>query len=309
MYIGVHPKDECTRYLRGRRICSMDAWWRIYNFQTYPKPDPNVIVKKVRNEVFVLKYRSLDKLTDMDVYLNRPSSMGNFLYEEFFTRFIVVFEQPKYGEFFEILKNAGYSKSIFVKKRKNPANVLVRLEMVAFSSGELWYLREILRHKAFRSFEEARTVVCPLTKESIVCETFQMAAVQEGYVLEGRECILCFHEAMISSSSKQLRQLFVMQTLNGYPTVLVFTDTLCVEAMEQDFLIQFRDANLARQKLLEDLQERLYSDGNGKKLKDFGLPEPKENVTELDRERIRYTRNSETETYRELCEKGKIYIV
>jgi hypothetical protein len=32
--------DEISHYIRGRLLCSMDAVWRIFGYQTYPATSP-----------------------------------------------------------------------------------------------------------------------------------------------------------------------------------------------------------------------------------------------------------------------------
>jgi hypothetical protein len=44
-------KDEQALYMKGRKLCSHDAVWRILRYKTYPATNPGV---KVNNE-FILK--------------------------------------------------------------------------------------------------------------------------------------------------------------------------------------------------------------------------------------------------------------
>jgi hypothetical protein len=44
-------KDEQALYMKGRKLCSHDAVWRILRYKTYPATNPGV---KVNNK-FILK--------------------------------------------------------------------------------------------------------------------------------------------------------------------------------------------------------------------------------------------------------------
>jgi hypothetical protein len=44
----IDDRDEINLYLRARMICSMDACWRVFGYQTYPKSSPSVIVVQVK---------------------------------------------------------------------------------------------------------------------------------------------------------------------------------------------------------------------------------------------------------------------
>jgi hypothetical protein len=65
------------------------------------------------------------------------------------------------------------------------------------------------------------------------------------------------------------------------------------------------DAALAYQKMLKDLQYRVYTDGN-KKLKDFGFPEPDKCDTELQRERIVFKAPQQQQLFEKLSSKGNL---
>ena len=95
--LALHAKDEIGRYVRGRRLCSMDAMWRLMGFQTYPASDPPVTGVKVRSPNFMLDYTDKKKLTDLIVYFARPAELSVLRFAEFFSQFRTVRLRPTRG--------------------------------------------------------------------------------------------------------------------------------------------------------------------------------------------------------------------
>ena len=83
-------------------LCSMDAMWRVFGYQTYPAPYPTVIQVKVKLPAQLLLIQNEQKLCDLLVYLARPQT--------------VEFEQMLYTEFFKEWKY-GYEKNIPLKHK------------------------------------------------------------------------------------------------------------------------------------------------------------------------------------------------
>ena len=64
-------------------------------------------------------------------------------------------------------------------------------------------MRLILLNKPIKSYNEALND----------CETFQLAAISEGYVNDKQEVLICFQMATTYSTPQQLRALFVPLTI------------------------------------------------------------------------------------------------
>jgi hypothetical protein len=156
--------------------------------------------------------------------------------------------------------------------------------MVPFNCGELWHLRQIILHMPIRSFEDAKTI------DGIRHDTFQHAAIAAGYVHDGEEALMCFKESQHYCTPAQMRSLFVTLTTEGYSTIQIWDDLELQDVLHRDF--EARSAGEVMQLLLQDLQQRLNV--NGKRLSDYGLPEPANHFSELDLEYLRFPSTSQS---------------
>ena len=95
-------------------------------------------------------------------------------------------------------------------------------------AGELYYLRMLLMIvKGSTSYADIRTF------NGIVYDTFCAACEERGLLESDNEWKLLFHEAIISASSYQLRQLFV--------TVVMFCPVGNVCALFNTYWLSFID--------------------------------------------------------------------
>src|SRR3546814_13355921 len=74
------------------------------------------------------------------------------------------------------------------------------------------------------------------------------------------EAWLCFTDSLGEATPSELRGLFVLLTREGYPTVRIFRDAECLEAMMADFLEREDSRQLAHHALLQDLAGRMQDD-------------------------------------------------
>jgi hypothetical protein len=194
----------------------MDACWRILGYKTYPASTPTVLTIKVKSEQDVIDLRSDGKLCDLAVYFNRPvenRQFDNLKYTEFFKIWDYSFSVPKRfqnvianenprGELFS--SNQIITKTVFIYKRKNPNNNIVRMGMLYISAGEMWYLRILLLHKPADSFHNLKFV------DGVEYSSFQAAAIASRLVIHNQEAEICFNDAIqIGSTLYQLRAMFV----------------------------------------------------------------------------------------------------
>jgi hypothetical protein len=299
----VNEKDEIKLYLRGRMLSAMDACWRIFGYQTYPASQPSVVTIKAKNELEMILLLNDGKLCDLAVYFNRPINniqFNDLTYSNFFKyweysytkpkRFesIIVNNNKKNGDIFEI--NCFLKKPLFVFKRLKNAQQIVRIGMLYITVGELWYLRLLLLNKSAYSHSGIKIV------DGYEYPTFQMAAIKLNFN-EGK---LCFIDAInIGSSPQQLRNLFISLTLQGYVTLIIFTNRELKNYLYQDLLLKFSNNYvLAENELLKILSHRFKQEK--KCNSDFGLPEPEDDHTELQIEKLNYDPIQQTELLHQL---------
>jgi hypothetical protein len=128
---------------------------------------------------------------------------------------------------------------LYLYKRKDNADRIVRTEMIYITAGEPYYLRLISKSRPFNSFKDARTV------NGTVYATFQEAAIASHLVEDDRDARQCFLEAShfngtgpqdVHLTPSRLRGLFAHLTLNGYPTLNIFNDVALRDTMLTDLL-------------------------------------------------------------------------
>jgi hypothetical protein len=167
---------------------------------------------------------------------------------------------------------------IYVTKSEH----IVRMSMVPFSAGEIFWLRTLLYRTPSYSFVDLRTV------DGVIYTSFQAAAAQRKFAEDLAIAKETFHECLIYSTPHELRVLFVNMTIHGFPTVHLYELDAYREAMSQDFFAQdSRHRGSADNKLLLALARCLKQQGN-KTLDEFGLPMPQAQDTELQIERLNY---------------------
>jgi hypothetical protein len=116
---------------------------------------------------------------------------------------------------------------IFVTKWQRPDQCIVRMNMLYSSAGEVYYLRLLLNHFAARSFKELLLIPTididnisePNDNSFEAVTTYQEACMHRGLLNDLKEALLCFEHSMITSTPPQLRNLFIIQTLQGFPTI------------------------------------------------------------------------------------------
>jgi hypothetical protein len=75
--------DEIKLFIHGQVVCAMGAMWCFYGYQDYPASIPAVCSFKVGTPEqldFIVGY---GKISDLQVYYNRPTKLENFKYVDF----------------------------------------------------------------------------------------------------------------------------------------------------------------------------------------------------------------------------------
>lgn len=286
--------DEIKMHVRGRYICSMEAMWRAYGFETYPPTNPTVVVAKVYVEEYVTGIQHLNKVTDLIIYFNRPIQLHQLTYSEFIRRYLYKRNQPpvRASEVYEI-RLPYITSPIFIYARQNSDKVIPRIEMVPITVGELWYLRLILLKRPAVSYKDCKTV------NRITYLSYQEAAIASGYISDNDDISLqCFRDAMNTATPDELRNLFVTLTLAGFPTICLLKDDMTKHKMTEDYMTDpFNN-------LLIDISRRLEEEGCS--MTQYGLPEPENHTTELEREKAKYNQNEQRILYEALMSSTRL---
>ena len=297
----VNNNNEIKLYIRGRYLCSMECYWRILGYETYPSPSPSVRIIKIVSEQNSIESISKGKTPDIIVYFRRPTVLQNLKYTELFNRYTWSYTKP--NSFNE--NEPGYyiismdnCKKIYLYKRSISRPSITRLENIAITAGEMFFLRLILYNFPKLSYRDC------FQFNGRIYNTYQEAAVAAGIVKDSGEVYCCFEEAehFQNMTPGELRTLFVISTLQGFPTLTVLNEERFRNLLYDDFLHNYNPPNhqAAWNDLLCDFSNRFESDG--KNMKDYGLPEPKNMKTELEIERHKYNCDDQLSYYYKLCD-------
>jgi hypothetical protein len=201
---------------------------------------------------------------------------------------LVKFSEAKDQEahyFMERASTVG-ATSMHVVLRRGAVH-LSRIQSIRPSKGELFYLRALLQARASNSFSDVRTV------NNIEYPTFQDAAIQLGLFADTNEAMYAMLEAVQTlRTPRQLRVLLVHLLVNDCVTTpMVMWETFHAE-LAYDFTLRNENVleigiNLALEEMAALLEEY------GRKLSDFGLPEPVIHTPEVIHELARWGSNRE----------------
>jgi len=169
---------------------------------------------------------------------------------------------------------------IYITKRLQPQKCVVRMQMLFSSAGEIYYLRLLLLNYPTRGYSELllhhddtiqvnndsnphNNSVISRPDEEVYYNSFQQACFHHNLLDENTQATQCFEEAKIFSTPSELRNVFVILTIQGFPTRHIFDDPTMYKAMALDYIHQRNDGDdslLARNDLLMDLSSRLTSE-------------------------------------------------
>ena len=173
--------------------------------------------------------------------------------------------------------------------------VICRMGMIYITAGEPFYLRQLILNRTGRTFDDFKTVV------DITLPTYQDACYALGIIEAKEEAKLCLEQNILFATPSELRSLFVMLTVQGFPTIAAYNDDTIRHAMSIDYSVRLNEAISSDgvvNELLIDLQDRFVS--MGRSLDFYGLPMPQRCITELERESKRYKILDQQQLYTEL---------
>ena len=296
----INDNDEINLYLRGRYLCSMDCYWRILGHETYPSPSPSVRIIKIVSEQKCSATIANGNVPDIVVYFHRPPLLSNMKYSDLFNSYTWSYKKPNRFRDDEIgyytVTIRGIAKNIYLYKRSDHYPSITRLEVIAITAGELFFLRLILYNFAKTSFADCYQF------NNRKYNTYQEAAIAAGIVKDNDEVYSCFEEAehFQDMSPAELRSLFVVSTLQGFPTLRILNEERFRHLLYNDYLHNYNppNHNAAWNDLQCDFCNRFESDG--KNMKDYGLPQPAYMKTEIEIELNKYN-NDERLAYTTNC--------
>jgi hypothetical protein len=274
--------DEISDYINARYLSASEAMWRIFQWDITSK------TPAVKSLHVHLQSRNLHQMyskdnsesggTDLLRYFVRP--IDPIFDDLLYTQYYVQFRQMALGA---TIPNNGAETTwleqtcvgflqmrVVGRCRERP---IARRATVSPRTGDLYYCRALLQHKAARSFVELQT------HDEIVYPTFQEAAQAMGLFEDRSEAFQTLQEAVeLFCSPCQLRFMFGYLIINSpHPAVNLFI--AFQEQLSADHMDRTQNAPLALQFTLKDIASALIS--QSAKLSDFGLPNPEENVDEL----------------------------
>ena len=217
----------------------------------------------------------------LDRYLSRPedTTFDSIKYCEYYEQYMVSNTIPRRATATCRDQVPGHEMYVYRRLR---GEKICRMNILYPSSGEVFYVKLLLLHTTPRSFLLARTV------DGTVHDSFQAATWALGLLDNINEGELCFTEAVESGYSPvQLRCLLVTLIMDGAPAQELLEsnrDILMADLSEVPGTL----VDVAWNRCLQNLSDRLET--LGRSMSDFGLPEPVRELTEVDRERLRWNR-------------------
>lgn len=299
------PIDEIDDYWNARYLSAGEAAWRILGFHVAKKTPavsalPIHLPGSTSNRQYARKAGLAPTLSQLERYFLRPSgtftdgpletdrSFSALTYAEYYSLFRLV----KYNEandlkphYFLEQPNATGAPRMHAILRNKAHIHLSRIQSVRPSQGELFYLRAILQHKACLSFRDALTV------GNTEYTTFQDVAIQLGLFADSNEATYAMLEAVQTlRTPRQLRLLFVHLLVNDcVDSPIAMWDTFQVE-LSWDFILRANNiTHMGLNSALDDISHLLEE--YGKRLSDFGLPEPIVHSREVEHELMRWGQN------------------
>jgi hypothetical protein len=241
MYSGQEcdSHDEIILFLYGQVVCGMGAMWHFYGYQDYPASIPAVCSFKVQTtQQLDFIVRSV-KISDLQVYYNRPTEIENFKYVDFLKTYNISSTLPRFYQnntndcrnnvqndrhYFEVYSNDNNDVYTNIYIPLNKVKRCKRLEMLYRTSGDIYYLWLLLLHKpSCRDKENLTYIPVHGGGEPLVCASYQQLAIAHGIVDSIDNVRLTFDDMCEFGIAAQCRSYFVVLTLHGYDTAAKMT--------------------------------------------------------------------------------------
>ncbi len=184
--------------------------------------------------------------------------------------------------YFEVYINDNDDVHAYKYIPLNKVKRCVRLEMLYRTSGDIYYLCQLLLHKPSRG-DKDNIMYIPVHGggEPLVCASYQQSAIAHGILDSIDNVRLTFDDMCEFGMVAQCRSYFVVLTSDGYETHAIFDNDQQRNFMYMDY-VQFHNAQTienAQVLMLQDL-EQLFCKRRSSLLK-FGFPTPRRVPTEV----------------------------
>jgi hypothetical protein len=154
--------------------------------------------------------------------------------------------------------------------------------MLYVTSGDIFYLCLIVLNRKTCSDKDVLTYipVCGGGKP-IVCMSYQQSAIAHGYVDSTADVHATYDDMCTNGTGAHCRSYFVVLSLHGYATHVIFNDYKRRCFMFMDYITyQGVPQVVAAQMMLQDLERRVCKSHSS--LEKFGFPTPDGVPTELE---------------------------
>jgi hypothetical protein len=135
----------------------------------------------------------------------------------------------------------------------------IHIKMLYVTSGDIFHLRLILwLNRKARSDKDVLTYI-PVCGggESIVCTSCQQSAIAHGYIDSIADVRATYNDMCTNGTGAQCRSYFVVLSLHGYATHVIFDDYKRRHVMFMDYITyQGVPQVVAEQMMLQDLERQ-----------------------------------------------------
>jgi hypothetical protein len=270
---AAEPVDEIKQYLDGRYVSACEAVWRIFKFplhRNYPA------VQRLQLHLPHMQSVTFDPDAEIGEDLLDNEDIHKTTLTEFF---IACREYPEHAA--GLLYCDFPTKFTWNRKtkswhpRRGRFSTIGRVQFCTPTSGERYYLRMLLY-----------VITCPIsfeylrTYEGRLYDTFQEACLARGLLESDDEWDTCLDEAGFIQSGHQLRQLFSVILLGNTPADPLGLFNRHLPDLSDDYRHRFETLYNNRHPTDDEIRDltlqyiEIFLHKAGKKLIDFGLPEP-----------------------------------
>jgi hypothetical protein len=264
-----HHVDEIDDYVKGRYLSSHESAWRMLGFDiTTKKPSVKCLPVHLPGGN-IPRYTGGEKASTLLIrYFHRPDGpeFDALSYVAYFETFTLCKWTPTQSLRDDERLERPIRHCVQNKVRPRTRTVKVsRLQTVPPSTGELFYLRCLLNYRPARTFDDLKTV------DMIQYGSFHDAATHLGLFTNENEGFYAMTDAVASyHTPAQLRFLFSRILLEGYPAQHLWDSF--AQHLADDFVRSTRNEDQGQNLALHAINNLVRE--SGRRLSDFGLPEP-----------------------------------
>ncbi|KAJ1519104.1 hypothetical protein ONE63_011345 [Megalurothrips usitatus] len=279
-------QDEPDEYARRRMIGASDACWRLLDFHlTVSEPSVtmlpvhlegqhSVVFKPGREEDAIESSSSL-----LLLYFNGPQNrvFDALAYQDFHEQYVIHTKRPRDTTPVPVFDHPDGKQFLTPRQR---GERVTRMFWVSPNLGGQYFLRVLLANVPCCGYADL------LSKGGEQCTTFQEVARVLGFVNNEEEYTDALRKAATFMTRPRLREFFVVLVNVGAPAAILwdqFRDLLCKDHLERHPL----DPEKAYKLSLIHIDRSLRRSGSCNKTQ--GLPDVRDDTTELGRQYLQYS--------------------